>query len=142
MTFGKSFATFNNSLLPWPQCKSTLLNLPSSLDHVLHQIQQVEPPHMIIFPFKSYSNKFLSSILAIGDLQRNSTFCLDFCPQTFFPSQSFEPSTKIPEDPLVFSSKFSNYTCCKFGPDLSNLVKFIQILLQKFQVKSGSLWVH
>ena len=40
---------------------------------------------MLIFPFKSYSNKFLPSILSIGDLQRNSTFCFDFCPQTNSP---------------------------------------------------------
>ena len=142
MAFGKSFATFNNSFLPWPQCKSSLLTFPSPLDHDLHQIQQVEPPHVIISIYIFYSNKFLPSFQALGELQRNSIFCFDFCPQTFYPSQSFEPSTQNHEDPLVFSSKFSNYTCCKFGPDLSNLVKFIQNLLQKFQVKSGSLWVH
>ena len=48
MAFGKSFATFNYSFLPWHKCKSSLLTLPSPLDHDLHQIQQVEPPHVII----------------------------------------------------------------------------------------------
>ena len=43
-----SLATFNISLLPWPQSKYSLLTLPSPLDHDLHQIQQVEPPHVII----------------------------------------------------------------------------------------------
>ena len=49
MAFGKSFATFNYSFLPWHKCKSSLLNTPSPLDHDLHQIQQVEPPHVFIF---------------------------------------------------------------------------------------------
>ena len=48
MAFGKYFATFNYSFLPWHKCKSSLLTLPSPLDHDLHQIQQVEPPHVII----------------------------------------------------------------------------------------------
>ena len=39
----------------------------------------------LIFPFKSYSNKFLPSILSIGDLQRNSTFCFEFSLQTNSP---------------------------------------------------------
>ena len=49
MAFGKYFATFNYSFLPWHKCKSSLLNTPSPLDHDLHQIQQVEPPHVFIF---------------------------------------------------------------------------------------------
>ena len=87
---------------------------------------------MILSPFISNQKPFLPSILTLGDLQRNYHFSFEFCLQTNFPGQSLEPSTKIHEDPLVSSSKFSNYTCCKFGPDLSNLMKFIQILLQKF----------
>ena len=46
------------------------------------------------FPFKSYSNKFLSSILAIGDLQRSYTFCFDFCPQTFFLPSLLNPQPR------------------------------------------------
>ena len=49
--------------------KSSKLNLP-----------------MWLFPFIFYSNKFLPSFLALGDLQRNSTFGLVFWPQTSFPS--------------------------------------------------------
>jgi hypothetical protein len=85
MAFGKYFATFNYSFLPWHKCKSSLLNTPSPLDHDLHQIQQVEPPHVFISIQISFKY-FLPSILPLGDLQRNSIFCLDFYHQTSFPS--------------------------------------------------------
>ena len=141
MAFGMILCPFQQISLAMTLVQIHSLNLSSSLDHDLLQIQQVGPLHKN-FPIYFLSKQFLPSILALGDLQRSYPFCFDFCPQTNFPSQSFEPSTNIHEDPLVFSSNFSNYTCCKFGTDLSNLVKFIQIFLQKFQVKSGSHQEH
>ena len=84
-----------------------------------------------LFPFIFNQKSFLSSILALGDLQRNHQFSFEFCLQTSFPSQSLGPSTKIQEDPLVPSSKFSKCACYKFGPYLPNLVKFICFLLLK-----------
>ena len=40
----------------------------------------------IYFSFISYQKQFLPYILVLGDLQRNYSFCFDFCSQTFFPS--------------------------------------------------------
>ena len=48
MAFGKSLATLNNFLLAMDLVKVPSPNLSSPLDHDLHQIQEVEPPHVII----------------------------------------------------------------------------------------------
>ena len=49
IAFGKILCHFQKFHLPWPKGKSPPLKLPTPLDHDLHRIQQVEPPHMIIF---------------------------------------------------------------------------------------------
>ena len=79
----KSFATFNISLLPWPQCKSTLLNLPSPLDHELHQIQQVEPPHMIIFHLNLIQTNFCLLFQPLVIYKGTPLSVLIFAPKPF-----------------------------------------------------------
>ena len=124
MAFGVIFSPFKN-----PSCHDMSGNpLPKAIPHLCVKLyfksSKLNLP-IIFSPFISYQKYFLPSILALGDLQRNYLFSFEFCLQTIFPGKSLEPSTKIHEDPLVSSSNISNCTCCKFGPSLPNLMKFI-----------------
>ena len=84
MAFGKYFATFNYSFLPWHKCKSSLLNTPSPLDHDLHQIQQVEPPH--VFIFHSNSIQIFSAFYSTSwRFTKELHFLFGLLPPNFFP---------------------------------------------------------
>ena len=84
MAFGKYFATFNYSFLPWHKCKSSLLNTPSPLDHDLHQIQQVEPPHVFIFHSNSIQINFVFSY-STWRFTKELHFLFGLLPPNFFP---------------------------------------------------------
>ena len=84
MAFGRYFATFNYSFLPWHKCKSSLLNTPSPLDHDLHQIQQVEPPH--VFIFHSNSIQIFSAFYSTSwRFTKELHFLFGLLPPNFFP---------------------------------------------------------
>ena len=130
MAFGVIF-----SLSKISSCHDMSRNpLPKAISHLCVKIyfksSKLNLP-MIFLPFISYQKYFLPSTLALRDLQRNYHFSFEFCLQTIFPGQSLEPSTKIHDDPLDSNSNISNCACCKFGPYLSNLMKFICFLLLK-----------
>ena len=84
MAFGRYFATFNYSFLPWHKCKSSLLTTPSPLDHDLHQIQQVEPPH--VFIFHSNSIQIFSAFYSTSwRFTKELHFLFGLLPPNFFP---------------------------------------------------------
>ena len=130
----------------------------SSLAMALVQILSPKPPLIFGSCFASTPASCTSPYNPFHSKHIQTNFCLLFYPLViykgtllsvwiFVPKPTPLPSPLNPQPrsmKIHWSSvqKISNYTCCKFGPDLSNLVKFIQIFLQKFQVKSGSLWVH
>ena len=130
MAFGVILFPFKNS-----SCHDMSGNpLPKAISHLCIKLYFKSSKlnlSMIFLPIISNQKYFLPSILALGDLQRNYHFSFEFCLQTIFPGQSLEPSTNIHEDPLVSSSNISNCACCKFGPYLPNLMKFICFLLLK-----------
>ena len=84
MAFGMILSTFKN-----PCCHDMSGNpLPKAIPHLCVKIyfksSKLNSP-MILFPFISYQKLFLSSILTLGDLQRNYLFSFEFCLQTNFP---------------------------------------------------------
>src|SRR4051812_10625007 len=76
-------------------------------------------------------NSFLISNLSPIHLQSKYLAEFAILYQTNSTSLSFVPKTQNHLDALIFFSNFSNYTPCKFEPNLPNLVKFISTLLQK-----------
>ena len=79
-----SFATFNNSFLPWPECKSSPQILPSSLDHVLHLIQQVELSH-VIFPIQISFKQISAFYSTTWRFTKELHFLFGLLPPNFFP---------------------------------------------------------
>ena len=120
------------SFLPCHMLKFSSKTPPSTLGQVKYPIPASSTHFLIFILFILSSKQFLSFILDLGDLHRNHQIPYEFRFQTNSSDYSLAPSTQIHQDPLVHSSNFLNFACCKFGPDLPFLVKFIIFLLQKF----------
>ena len=105
--------------------KSSKLNLPIWLFFHLNLIKTISV---------SYSSPWRFT--------KELPFLFWFLPPNLFPFLVLWTLNQDPWRSTGLQFKIFKLYLLQVGPDLPNLMKFIQILLQKFWEKSGSLWVH